>query len=597
MENRNDDVRNFEGDLKLLMKGYVNDYNDLSYIICYLCLVDSKLENRPYNSFDEEYISTNNNSFDAFINAVEKRFSKLDCGQFKSNIDESINYLKDFRFGNIDGRDLLRLLKTKDLYFYENILITNAFGKENDVFHYRNDGTPIELIELFKFFKIGSKYLDVGCGNGNVLVGLSYNSNIKGQADGIEINPRNALISKLRLSLCHDFDSDIVLGDYLTTHIEKKYSFITINMPFGLHISTMKRNELNVFKNDFRFDWSITPASSSEWVYVNKALKLLDKNGRIALVTAQTPLFKTGDIKLRKDLIDNNLIEYVIDMPVNTYPNSMVNYSVVIFSNNKKDDVVKFVNASECFVSQKNNRKLDVDKLLKKIETSDEVKAINNSVIKDNNYMLLTTKYSDEESKSKLKKSTKLSDLSVEVTRGFQLFSKSDLKKDGKYSIVTISDIDDNGNIVDNLGRFDTDKDIDKFLLKENDILISTKGTRIKTCLVSNLKNINTVYHGNLSLIRIKDDRLDPVFLKLYLDSERGQLELKSIQTGATIISINTSQLSNISIPLLSIDEQRKIVNEYVFKKNEIDVLSNRLNDLKNDLSDSVNQVFEGVKE
>lgn len=597
MENHIDEMRDFENSLKVLMKGYINDYNDLAYIICYLCLVDSKLENRPYNCFEEEYVNTDNNSFDAFINAIEKRFSKLDCGLFKSNIEESIDYLRDFRFGNIDGKELLKLLKTKDLYFYEKVLITNAFGKGNINYPTRSEGTPNELIELFKYFKVGKEYLDVGCGNGNVLVGLSYNSHINNQADGIEINPRNALISKLRLSLCYDVESNIILGDYLTTHIDKKYSFITINMPFGLHIPTMKRNELNIFKNDYKFDWNITPASSSEWIYANKALNLLDRNGRIALITTQTPLFKTGDIKLRKDLIDNNLIEYIIDMPAGTYPNTMVNYSIVIFNNNKQDDFVKFINASDCFIPQKINRKVDIDKLLKMIETSSEVKSIKNSLIADNDYMLLTTKYIDEENKSKLKNSTKLSDLNVEVTRGYQTFSKSDLKTDGKYSIVTISDIDDNGNIMDNLGRFDTDKDVDKYLLKENDILISTKGTRIKTCLVTKLKDKNTIYHGNLSLIRITDKRLDPIYLKLYLDSERGQLELKSIQTGATIISINTSQLSNISIPLLSIDEQKKIVNNYVFQKNEIDVLSNRLNDLKNNLSDSVNQVFEGVKE
>jgi len=594
VENRNE-VKDFEINLKVLMKGCINDYNDLAYIICYLCLVDSILEHNPYNSFEEEFANTKSNSFDSFINAVENRFNKLDCGQFKNYIKESIDYLRDFRFGNIDGKELIKLLKTKDLYFYENVLITNAFGKGNISYPTRNEGTPNELIELFKYFKVGRNYLDVGCGNGNVLVGLSYNSYLNGNVDGIEINPRNVFISKLRLSLCYYTTNNIILGDYLTTHINNKYSFITINMPFGLHIPTMKRNELNIYKSDHKFDWSITPAASSEWIYVNKALNLLDKNGRIALVTTQTPLFKTGDIKLRKDLIDNNLIEYVIDMPAGTYPNTMVNYSVVILNNNKHNDFVRFINASECFVPQRINRKVDVEKLLKMIETSDKV--IKNSVIAENDYMLLTTKYIDEENKLKLKNSTKLSDLKVEVIRGYQTFSKLDLKPNGKYSIITISDIDDNGNFIDKLGRFDTERDIDKYILKEKDILISTKGTRIKTCLVSNLKDKNTIYHGNLSLIRVEDDRLDPIFLKLYLDSERGQLELKSIQTGSKIISINRSQLSNISIPLLSIEEQKKIVSNYVFQKNEIDVLSNRLNDLKNSLSDSVNQVFEGVKE
>ena len=60
---------------------------------------------------------------------------------------------------------------------------------------------------------------------------------------------------------------------------------------------------------------------------------------------------------------------------------------------------------------------------------------------------------------------------------------------------------------------------------------------------------------------------------------------------------INTSLLSKIEIPLISREEQDKIVNDYLFKKSEIDLLTSRLNELKNNMNDSVNQVFEGVKD
>lgn len=404
------------------------------------------------------------------------------------------------------------------------------------------------------------------------------------------------MISKIRLSLCENVFGNIIVDDYLTAKIDGKYSFITINMPFGLHVTPMKRNELNSFNKTYGFEWNITPASSSEWIYVNKALGLLSDNGRIALLTTPTPLFKTGDLKLRKDLVENNLIEYVIEMPVGTYPGTGINYSLIILNNNKKDDKVIFVNAAECVKEKKYIRKIDVEKLIKLIESSNN-KILSIKEIESHDYLLLTSMYMNDDKKTKLKNSTCLSDLNVEIMRGFQVFSKDMLKENGKYSIVTISDIDDNGNVIDKLGGFDTNKDLDKYILRKNDILISTKGTRIKSCLIGELRNPNTIFHGNLTLLRINDNRINPVFLKLYLDSERGQLELNSIQTGSLIISINISQLSKISIPLLPIDEQEKIVKEYLFKKSEIDVLSNRLSDLKSDLTDSINDFFEGVKE
>ena len=162
---------------------------------------------------------------------------------------------------------------------------------------------------------------------------------------------------------------------------------------------------------------------------------------------------------------------------------------------------------------------------------------------------------------------------------------------------MTVSDIDDCGELIEDLGTFDNDKDLDKYLLKENDILISTKGTRIKICMIDKLKNSNTIYHGNLSLIRVKDNRLNPAYLKLFLESERGQIELKSIQTGMSIISINSTQLSKINVPLLSREEQDQIVEKYSSIKREINYLTNRLNLLKDNLSDSLNEFFEGVKE
>ena len=596
MENKNEEFRQFEIALKTIMRGNISDYNDLIYILSYLCLIDSKLGNSPYNSFEKEFTNNSKNTLESFVDAVERRFNSYTNNPYTLNVRKAIDYLNEFRFSNVDSKELIDLLKTKDLYFYEKALISNVYGKGNINHPIRNEDTPIELVELFKYFAPGNKYLDIGCGNGNILVGLSYMKRENVKCDGIEINPRNVFISNLRLSLCNNVSSKIILEDYLTSHLNQKYSFITINMPFNLHIPSMKRNEINVISHNSKFDWTFSPATSSEWIYINKAINLLDENGRIVLVTPQTPLFKTGDMKFRKDLVDNNLIEYVIDMPAGTYPSTMVSYSIVVLNNNKQDNVIRFVNASECYIQQKINRKVDTNKIIEILE-SKSYKEISNSEVSDNEYKLIANRFIDLENKPKLRNAIQLCDLNIDITRGFQTFSRNDIAENGKYSIVTITDIDDNGNVSSNLGKFNTDKDVEKYILNKNDILVSTKGTRIKTCLIDKLENANTIYQGNLTLIRVKDERLDPIYLKLYLESERGQLELKTIQTGTTIISINTSELSKIEIPLVSIDEQKKIVDEYLFKKSEIDILSNRLSELKNNITDLVNQVFEGVKE
>ena len=50
------------------------------------------------------------------------------------------------------------------------------------------------------------------------------------------------------------------------------------------------------------------------------------------------------------------------------------------------------------------------------------------------------------------------------------------------------------------------------------------------------------------------------------MDSEKGDMALKSIQTGTSIITINANGLKDMRISLLSTTEQETIGNEY--KKN-----------------------------
>lgn len=590
---QNNEIKEFQGNISNIFRGSSNTCNiqEITYLLGYLSYMDCKLENSPYLKFSNENLD---DSFGSVINSLMKSLEKI-----KSNklfimdnikyIEKSINHLGRYSHIKVNTSLLMEVLKKYDIYFYEKLLRTN-FVYDIGIRNY-DFNTPNELIEIIKYFsKNAKKVFDIGCGSGNTLISLkSENNNIK--CDGIDINSSQCLITAIRLST-FGYESNIINNDYFNISIDDKYSLAICNMPFGLRMDRMRRDEVLRYFNE-NFNIKFNPASSMEWLLVYKSLSILDSKGKLALITPLAPLFKDADTTLRRTLIDQNLIDYIIELPIGTYAGTEIPYCIVVLDKNKQDNSVKFVDASNCMVLDNHNKKVDYNKVINMLDNN-SLKEIGLDLIASNNYNLQPSKYFNNEKKSQLQNATKLSDLKVEVLRGFQNFTKNDAVEDGKYSIVTIGDIDDGGNLSKTLLRLNTIRDVSKFILQEKDIIISTKGTKIKICYVENLKNKGTLFHGNLSVIRCNDNRLNPMYLKIYLESERGQLELNSIQTGTAIITINLSQLSNIEIPLLDIETQNKIVSNYVFKKKELDILDRKISELRSSLIDNVNNIFNG---
>lgn len=166
----------------------------------------------------------------------------------------------------------------------------------------------------------------------------------------------------------------------------------------------------------------------------------------------------------------------------------------------------------------------------------------------------------------------------------------------GEYEVLTISDID-NGNIIDNLTKINiNDNKFDRYLIENGDIIISSKGTRIKIA-VAEIGNRKIIANGNLIVLRIDQTKLNPYYLEMFLNSSDGQTILKQIQTGTVIISINPSRLASITISTLPFEEQNMIANKYKAKQKQITLAQEHIKKLENELDnffeDEVEVLFE----
>ena len=91
--------------------------------------------------------------------------------------------------------------------------------------------------------------------------------------------------------------------------------------------------------------------------------------------------------------------------------------------------------------------------------------------------------------------------------------------ENGEFEVLMISDIED-GQISDNLTKIDVkDNKYDRYLVKENDLIISSKGTRIKIAVVGDIGERKIIANGNLIVLRLDTTKINPLYLEMYFIS------------------------------------------------------------------------------
>ena len=186
------------------------------------------------------------------------------------------------------------------------------------------------------------------------------------------------------------------------------------------------------------------------------------------------------------------------------------------------------------------------------------------------------------------------------IFRGYQLNAKEldnltpDEGEETKYRIINISDIQPEGYVSKDLKpiKADDKKKYDKFFVEEGDIIITAKNTTIKSAIYRSSGDYKAILSGNLIAIRVNQKKINPYYLKAFIDSEQGNMAIKSIQTGTSIITINANGLKSMKVSLLSKEEQEAIGNEY---KNNLDSLI-ELSEKYKMAAKYSSQIFDSIK-
>ena len=204
--------------------------------------------------------------------------------------------------------------------------------------------TMVECIEPFQ-----GKVYDPACGSGGMFVqsmkfvndhqGNPYNIGIYGQ----EKNPTTWRLAKMNLAIRSMYgDLGKYAADTFTEDLHKdlKADFILANPPFN-----MKWDKV---ENDRRWKYGLPPKNNANYAWLQHMISKLTQTGKMTCILANGSLSAGGDEgKIRKEIINDDLVDCIISMPTNLFYTVTVPCSIWILNRNKKQkNKTLFINAT-----------------------------------------------------------------------------------------------------------------------------------------------------------------------------------------------------------------------------------------------------------
>lgn len=425
-----------------------------------------------------------------------------------------------------------------------------------------------------------------------------------------EINPTVATVLRLRVFL-NDVKGTVTVDDLIRkpAYVEddKLIQFDRVFMapPFGLRLT--EEQQMNMKYDKFnRFVYGIPPRSQGDLAFVSCGLSATKEDGKTAFLLPMGVLFRGGPEKeIRQRLIDLDVIEGVIALPSLLQPYTGIKTVLLLCNKNKPESrkgKILMVNAED--LGETVNKR-DVVLSDEKIElindiisSGKEIKEISRFITSDEIQLgQLTPSYYIVKEKAQISdlgtvtidmdalnnlNTKQLSDL-ADFYRGYNASTK-DESEDGEYAVLKISDIQDGKVNLDCLTRYSIKNNakIDNNRIKQGDVLLSVRGVNRKAALFTSNRD-DILLSQNFAGIRC-GKLLDPEFLLLYLESPVAQFYFDTHTTGTTIMTLSIKSLKNLPLPLLSLEEQRKVVESYKAEQSIINEELARLEARQKDL-------------
>ena len=374
--------------------------------------------------------------FDAFnVNAKRNEIAEADFANVFSDVNlgdsrlgtstnerakalnDIVLMINEFTFKDDSGHDILG-----DVYEYLIGQFAANAGKKGGEFY-----TPHEVSQvLAKLVTLNAtddnsqfRVYDPTMGSGSLLLTVQKELPYGGREGSVEfygqeLNTTTYNLARMNLMMhgvnyknmelrrADTLDGDWPFDEKNGTQIPLKFDAVVANPPYSQtwDIKGVDREKDSRFK-----EFGVAPASKADYAFVLHGLYHLDSKGTMAIVLPHGVLFRgAAEGKIRKNIIDNNLLDAVIGLPANLFYGTSIPTCVLVFKGREARSTtdILFIDASNGFDKEKNQNKLGDDHIKEIIDAYTKRENVEKYAhlatldeIKENDYNLNIPRYVD----------------------------------------------------------------------------------------------------------------------------------------------------------------------------------------------------------
>ncbi|WP_438752178.1 type I restriction-modification system subunit M [Pararhizobium sp. O133] len=307
--------------------------------------------------------------------------SEANLGKVKDRNRRLKNLLEDFAK---PAMDLRPSRVTEDIigecYIYLISRFASDAGKKAGEFY---TPTPVSrLLAKLAAPKPGDTIFDPACGSGSLLIQAAQEVGSDNYAlFGQESNGATWALARMnmflhskdaaRIEWCDTLNSPALIeGDHLM-----RFDVVVANPPFSLDKWGADHAGSDHYK---RFWRGIPPKSKGDYAFITHMIETAKRqSGRVAVIVPHGVLFRGGaEGVIRKALIEENLLDAVIGLPVNLFTSTGIPVAILVFdrsreeggANEARKDVL-FIDASKDFTPSKTQNVMDENHVARVLET------------------------------------------------------------------------------------------------------------------------------------------------------------------------------------------------------------------------------------
>ena len=298
----------------------------------------------------------------------------------------------------------------------------------------------------------------------------------------------------------------------------------------------------------------VQKVAAGDWIFIINVMNHLNKNGKAVISVSNGVTWNGGNNTIiREKFIKQGFVEAVIALPQNLYLNTGIACSLLVLSRNNKN--IRMIDATELVsVGRRQN------------------------ILSDENISEIVELLNTDDKNSRL---VSIETVIKNITRGAQIKASvldeivSDKPTNMQY--LMLANLQD-GIISDELPYLKgIDSKYEKYCIKNGSLVISKNASPVKMAIASVQEGNKILANGNLYVIELDEDKINPYFLKAYLESENGKAALSRVAVGATLLNLPVEGLKKVIIPLPDLESQKKIADQYYAKLSEIKELKYKL--------------------